>query len=236
MALDGLSPSRDQRMLSNREAALLRGDWWECAADGAQVWQRLTIKPTLSKVERHASEAVAVIRAIRQLKRRRVELMMHFEQLKARLESVGSMPMARLLARKNLADLEQQITAQRKLLDELPQQPAVHRLDPDASCGVLADAMTKEIAQEVTAASPIELPPPTPAISWPPAPITSTQITAAKVPARIDPVATPLAPDEFVPRRTPTIQPAFVQARRDPHPDSLEGLATRPFDESLLDR
>lgn len=188
MALDGSFTASDSRMLTNREAALLNGQWWECADDGSEVWQRLSIKPSPASIVRHASEALAITRAVRQLKRRRVELLMELERLRVRLDSVSAMPMARLFARKDLAALQEQIAQQRKALADLPAQPVVHRLDPDASCGVLADATTKEIAQEIVAEQEDAAPPP------------------------VDPIVH--APP--------------------PHPDSIEALATRPFDESLL--
>ena len=192
-------------MLSNREAALLRGQWWECADDGVQVWQRLTIKPAPETIARHASEAVAVTRAVRQLKRRRIELALQLDQLIVRFDAVSRMPMARLIARKNIQELQAQITTQRTLIAELPKQPIVHRLDPEASCGVLADAMTKQLVAEVTDAEHAEIPEIiVPAIVVP--------RPAAKPAARVEPVVT--AP-----------KPAL---------DSIESFAAEPFDESLL--
>src|SRR5262249_20826788 len=119
----------DQRTLTNREAALLHGQWWECSADGTQVWQRLSAKPSPDSIIRHATEELAVVRAVRQLKRRRVEMMMALEQLQSRFDSVNSLPMARLIARKSFTELQTQIAAQKKAVDELPQKPVVHRLD-----------------------------------------------------------------------------------------------------------
>lgn len=212
MALDGTFAQHDQRTLTNREAALLHGQWWECSADGTQVWQRLTIKPSHHSITRHATEELAVTRAVRSLKRRRVELMMQLEQLQARFASVNALPMARLIARKSFAELQSQIAAQKKAIDDLPQTPVVHRLDSDASCGVLADAITKSIAAEVTHTLPVEPHAAPPTISWPPAPVAPA--TAAPAPIAPAPV---------------TAKPATVT-----HLDTIEMFAAQPFDESLL--
>ncbi|HZP11629.1 MAG TPA: hypothetical protein VFB36_04325 [Nevskiaceae bacterium] len=208
MALDGTFPQHDQRALTNREAALLHGQWWECSADGTLVWQRLSIKPSHHAVVRHATEELAVARAVRILKRRRVELMMQLEQLQSRFESVAALPMARLIARKSFTELKAQIAAQKKAVDDLPQTPAVERLDPEASCGVFADKITKSIAAEVTHTLPVEAPPPAPTITWPPQPA---------------PVA-----------KAPPIAPAPAKPVPAAHLDTIEMLAAQPFDESLL--
>jgi hypothetical protein len=221
MALDGTFFVSDSRMLTNREAALLKGQWWESSDDGSEVWQRLAIKPSPPQVIRHANEELALIRAVRNLKRRRVELLMELERLKGRFEAVSAMPMARLLARKELATLAQQIEAQRKRLDALPQKPTVHRLDPDASCGVLADATTKVIAQEVNAASPPEVPAAVPPISWPPQPAAAAPAATRTAP-RIEPIAEPAPVSQLDSRKAPTIDP------------DLEALAAQPFDEDML--
>ena len=237
MVLDGTYMASDSRMLTNREAALLKGQWWECADDGSQVWQRLSIKPSLPTITRHATEELAIIRAVRDLKRRRVELLMELERLKGRFDAVSAMPMARLLARKELATLTAQIEEQRKRLTALPQKPTVVRLDPDASCGVPADATTKSIAEEVIAASAPELPAPIPAISWPPQPapamVNASAVNgAAKTSPRVEPVVEPIPAAQIATRRTaPSIEP--IQQSAELHPD-LHDLATQPFDEALL--
>jgi len=217
MALDGTFTQRDQRTLTNREAALLHGQWWECSADGTLVSQRLSIKPSHQSIVRHASEELAVTRAVRILKRRRVELMMHLEQLQSRFASVNALPMARLIARKSFTELQAQIALQKKAVDDLPQAPRIERLDPDASCGVLADSITKTIAAEVTHTLPVEAPPPAPTITWPP-PV-AAQPPASKAPA----IA-----------QTPAIAPTPAKPTPAKHLDTIEMLAAQPFDESLL--
>lgn len=219
MALDGIALSRDRRLLTNREAALLHGTWWECADDGTHVWERLTMKPSPERIVRHATEAQAVFRARQNLKKRRVVVHMHIEQLTARLQSINAMPLARLLARKSLREVEAELAAQRKALADLPESPAIQRLDPDASCGVSADYLSKEIAAEMVEASQPAIAPSKPAPApipvlaiEPPSPAAAPATTPASQPVRIAPVI-PAAPLD---------------------PDSIEALATQPFDESLL--
>jgi hypothetical protein len=78
---------------------------------------------------------------------------------------------------------------------------------------VLADAITKQIAAEVVAASA-----PTPARVEPV--------------LRIEPVATPIPPAEIAPRKAPSITP--IKPATAPDAGSIEALAIAPFDESLL--
>ncbi len=118
---------------------MLYGQGWECSETGAQVWQRLTLSATAPA--ELAGEEQTIARAVRLLRRRRLEVQFGTEQLQGRLSSLRANPLMRLAARKTYAELQAQLALHQQMVKELPQAPEIHRLDPDADSGLPSNAM-----------------------------------------------------------------------------------------------